>query len=93
MALAATLVDAKNLQCLAPEVASLKPGGPRVDSRADVYAFGSWAHVVATGAPPRNGTVDAALPGRLAGLLREALASDVDDRIDAATLLAKCQLL
>jgi hypothetical protein len=58
-----------------------------------VYAFGSWAHVVATGAPPRNGAVDAALPGRLAGLLREALASDVDARPDASTLLAKCQLL
>jgi len=92
MALAAMLVDAKNRQCQAPEVASLKPGGPTVDARADVYAFGSLAHVVATGSPPRNG-VDAALPGRLAGLLREALASDVDDRIDAATLLAKCQLL
>ena len=77
MALAATLVDAKNRQCQAPEVASLKPGGPPVDSRADVYAFGSLAHVVATGLPPRNGAFDAALPGRLASLLREALASDV----------------
>ena len=92
MALAATLVDAKNRQCQAPEVASLKPGGPPVDARADVHAFGSWAHVVATGTPPRNG-VDAALPGRLAALLREALAPDVDSRPDAATLLAKCQLL
>ena len=55
MALAATLVDAKNRQCQAPEVASLKPGGPPVDARADVYAFGSLAHVVAAGAPPRNG--------------------------------------
>ena len=93
MALAATLVDAKNRQCQAPEVASLKPGGPPVDSRADVYAFGSFAHVVAAGAPPRNGAVDAALPGRLAALLREALEVSVDARPDAATLLAKCQLL
>ena len=92
MALAATLVDAKNRQCQAPEVASLQPGGPPVDSRADVYAFGSWAHLVATGAPPRHG-VDNALPGRLAALLREALAPDVDARPDASTLLAKCQLL
>ena len=92
MALAATLVDAKNRQCQAPEVASLKPGGALVDARADVYAFGSWAHVVATGLPPRNG-VDSTLPGRLAGLLREALVSDVDGRPDASTLLAKCQLL
>ena len=92
MALAATLVDAKNRQCQAPEVASLKPGGPPVDSRADVYAFGSFAHVVATGALPRHG-VDSALPGRLAALLREALASGPDDRPDAETLLAKCQLL
>ena len=48
---------------------------------------------VATGLPPRNGAVDAALPGRLAGILREALAPDVDARSDASTLLAKCQLL
>ena len=93
MALAATLIDAKNRQCQAPEVASLKPGGPPVDARADVYAFGSFAHSVATGLPPRNGAIDAALPGRLAGIIREALASDVDARPDAATLLAKCQLL
>ena len=92
MALAATLVDAKNRQCQAPEVASLKPGGPPVDARADVYAFGSWAHLVASGAPPRRG-VDAAIPGRLAGLLREALEVSVDARSDASTLLAKCQLL
>ena len=93
MALAATLVDAKkNRQCQAPEVASLKPGGPPVDARADVYAFGSLAHVVATGLPPRNG-VDAAIPGRLAGILREALARDVDDRPSADAVLAKCQLL
>ena len=65
----------------------------RLDARAaDVYAFGRLAHVVATGLPPRNG-VESALPGRLAALLREALASDVDARPDAATLLAKCQLL
>ena len=93
MALAATLVDAKNRQCQAPEVASLKPGGPPVDARADVYAFGSWAHLVASGAPPRNGAIDAALPGRLAALLREALAQDVDDRPSADAVLAKCQLL
>ena len=92
MALAATLVDAKNRQCQAPEVASLKPAGPPVDARADVYAFGSWAHLVGTGTLPRHG-VESALPGRLAALLREALASDVDARPDAATLLAKCQLL
>ena len=92
MALAATLVDAKNHQCQAPEVASLKPGGPPVDARADVYAFGNWAHLVATGTPPRHG-VESALPGRLAALLREALEVSVDARPDAATLLAKCQLL
>lgn len=93
MALSATLVDARCRNCQAPEVASLKPGGPPVDARADVYAFGCWAHIVATGAPPRNGVDDDALPGRLAALLREALAFDVDDRPDAATVLAKCRLL
>ena len=57
-----------------------------------MYAFGSFAHVVATGAPPRHG-VDSAVPGRLAALLREALARDVDDRPSADAVLAKCQLL